>query len=165
MIRYASFGRRLWAMLLAIFVDLLVLWAMRAIIGAGEVAAPFTLWLLLHHIGLVTEGGNVGHRLAGLRVTTVDGERVGPVAAFIRLLTELALSIPPLFLGMLWMLDQPERRCWHDLLAGTVVVRESVPEHAPAPTWTDDPPWRRPATVASSQQESSDSGDLVRIDD
>lgn len=143
MIRYAGFGRRLWAFVLAVLVDLIVLGTMRAVIGGGDVGGPFTLWLLLHHVGLVMEGGTIGHRLAGLRVTRLDGDRVGIVHAFVRAIAEIALSIPPLFLGMLWMLDQPERRTWHDLLAGTVVVREAVPQAAPAPAWADDPPWRR----------------------
>jgi uncharacterized RDD family membrane protein YckC len=142
MITYATFGRRAWAWLLTLLVDLIVLGTMRGVTDGGDVLAPFGFWYALHHVGLVTEGGTIGQRLAGLRVVRVDGTRVGPMMAGVRELSRLFLSIPPIGLGLLWMLDEPQRRTWHDLLAGTVVVRESLTlEHA-SPDWAAAPPWQ-----------------------
>ena len=149
MIRYASFGRRVWAFVLTAVVDLIVLGAMRAAIGDGDVWGPFGFWYLLHHVGLVVEGGTLGHRLAGLRVVGIDGERLGVVHAFVREGARIALSFPPLALGVLWMLDQPRRQTWHDILAGSVVVREATQFEAAGPEWANDPPWRRPRPVAA----------------
>jgi uncharacterized RDD family membrane protein YckC len=143
-IRYAAPARRFWAAVVSVLVDLVVLGAMRAVIGGGDVGAPFAVWLLIHHVGLVTEGGTLGQRLLGVRVVTVDGERVGVLMAFVRIVALVGLAIPPLGLGVLWMLDQPQRRGWHDLLAGTVVVREVGVLQQAAPDWADDPPWLRP---------------------
>ena len=145
MIHYASFGRRLWAFTLSVFVDLIVLGTMQVVTGGGDVWTPFGFWLLLHHVGLVVEGGTIGQRLAGLRVVREDGEGLGVVHAFVRVLAKAGLSLPPLGMGFLWMLDQPRRQCWHDLLANSVVVRESTLQEMASPEWANDPPWRRAA--------------------
>lgn len=152
MIRYASLGRRCWAFTLSMLIDLIVLSTMLAVVGEdSSVAGAFGVWYLMHHVGLVAEGGTLGHRLAGLRVVGDDGERVPVVFAFVRQLVLIALSIPPLGLGVLWMLDEPQSRTWHDLLAHTVVVRESSASVESAPAWADAPPWRAPATAATSE--------------
>jgi uncharacterized RDD family membrane protein YckC len=143
MIRYASFGRRLWAFLLSLLLDLVVLGALYAYTGGADVTAPFLFWYLLHHVGLVVEGGTLGHRLAGLRIVALSGERVGIPQAIVRELVRVFASIPPLGLGVLWMLDEPQRRTWHDLAAGSIVVRELTPDTHLAPDWADSPPWRR----------------------
>lgn len=148
MIHYASFGRRLWAFILSVLVDLVVLGTMQVVTDGGDIWGAFGFWFLLHHVGLVVEGGTIGHRLAGLRVVREDGERLGVVHAFVRLFAQLALSFPPLGMGFLWMLDQPHRQCWHDLLANSVVVREATLLETASPDWGTDPPWRRERQVA-----------------
>jgi uncharacterized RDD family membrane protein YckC len=148
MIRYATFGRRLWAQLLTIVVDCIVFTTIEVLTNGGEVWPAFAFWYLLHHVGLVVEGGTIGHRLAGLRVVREDGERVGVPHAVAREVSKLALSLPPLGMGFLWMLDQPRRQTWHDLLANSVVVRESTQFAEASPEWAASPPWRR-ARVAS----------------
>lgn len=147
MIHYASFGRRLWAFTLSLVVDLIVLGTIEVVTGGGDVWPAFGFWLVLHHVGLVVEGGTIGHRLAGLRVVRENGERLGIVHAFVRELAKLGLSFPPLGLGFLWMLDQPQRQTWHDLLANSVVVREATMFEGASPDWATDPPWRRSRVV------------------
>lgn len=149
MIRYASFGRRLWAFVLSALVDLLVLGTMTVITDGADVWGAFGFWYLLHHVGLVVEGGTIGHRLAGLRVVREDGERVGIVHATVRELARIGLSIPPLGMGVLWMLDHPRRQTWHDLIANSVVVHEATELSTAAPAWSDDPPWRRSKDATS----------------
>ena len=150
MIRYATFGRRLWAFLLSVVVDLIVLGTMQTVTNGGDVWPAFGCWYLLHHVGRVVEGGTIGHRLAGLRVVNEQGGRVDVLRAFVREMAKLALSIPPLGLGVLWMLDHPRRQTWHDLLANSVVVRESTAFAEAAPEWSIDPPWRRERTDRSN---------------
>ena len=68
-------------------------------------------------------GAGVGKRALGLRV--VDQQTGGPIGyprAFVRWLTRI-LSALVLFLGYFWMLWDPDKQCWHDKLAGDVVVR------------------------------------------
>lgn len=142
LVTYASFGRRVWAFLLDLLIDLVVLLGLSVVVDDAHLAGLFAFWYLLHHVGLVTEGGALGHRLAGLRVVRQDGSRVPLARACIREVMRV-ISLLPLGLGMLWMLDDPERRTWHDLAAGTVVVRESRPLVPAAPAWGAEPPWLR----------------------
>lgn len=165
MIRYASFGRRLWAFVLSLLLDLLVLGALSTVTGGADIAAPFAAWYAIHHVGFVVEGGTLGHRLAGLRVVRVDGERVGVVHAVMREIMRLFVSLPPLALGALWMLDHPQRRTWHDLVADTVVVRELPAGAVTAPAWADDPPWRRegPNTPAAEATDTPSGESLPNL--
>ena len=143
MIVYASFGRRLWAFLLSLLLDAIVFGALWAVTGGERIGWTFGLWYLIHHVGLVTEGGSLGHRLAGLRVVRRDGTRLGVINALIRQIVLVCAAIPPLGFGVLWMLDEDERRGWHDLAGGSVVVRELPVANEVAPSWANDPPWHR----------------------
>jgi len=73
-------------------------------------------------------GQTPGKWLFGIRVVALGGGKVGLVRAFIRLGGYL-LSALPFYLGFLWVLG-PERRGFHDRLAGTEVVhtRRPAPE-------------------------------------
>lgn len=142
MITFATFGRRLGAFVLAWLVDLLVL-GLLAAIGVGEhLLSLWAAWYFIHHVGMVAEGGTFGHRLLGLRVVRADGEQLSLLMATVRWLVECASALS-LGFGYLWMLDEPQRRTWHDLAAGSVVVRESGRAAVAAPDWADDPPWQR----------------------
>lgn len=156
MITYASFGRRLWATILDALVDLVVFGTIALFTGSAAAWGAFGFWYLLHHVGLVVEGGTIGHRLAGLRIVREDGERVDVVRAFVREISRLFLSLPPLAMGFLWMLDQPERRTWHDLLGGSVVVREVALDAAAAPAWGAAPPWRVEAAATRPEHRSGE---------
>ena len=83
-------------------------------------AAYFTLsWSL--------GGQTIGMKPWRLRVVRGDG---GPVAlryALLRFVVAL-VSLAPAGLGFWWALFEPRRRAWHDLAAGTLVVRLDPPE-------------------------------------
>jgi uncharacterized RDD family membrane protein YckC len=67
-------------------------------------------------------GAGVGKRALGLRV--VDQRTGGPIGyprAFVRWLIQI-ISAMFCFLGYFWMLWDPDKQCWHDKLAGDVVV-------------------------------------------
>ncbi len=165
MIHYASFGRRLWAFTLSLIVDLIVLGTMQLVTNGGDIWTPFAFWYLLHHVGLVVEGGTIGHRLAGLRVVRENGERLGVVHAFVRLMAQLGLSFPPLGMGFLWMLDQPRRQTWHDLVANSVVVREATLFESASPDWATDPPWRRDTATDTGTVSPQDGPVAGRVGD
>lgn len=149
MITYAGFRRRLGAFLLSLLIDLAML-GLLALIGVGEYLPELWLaWYAIHHIGLVAEGGTFGHRLLALRVVCLDGSRVGFVNALIRAVVQIA-SFLPLGLGALWMLDERQRRTWHDLAAGTIVVREVQEQETAGPEWAAAPPWLAEQTPAEA---------------
>lgn len=75
-------------------------------------------FILLHGM----EGQTVGKWLLGLRVVAAGQEPIGYRRAALR----WAASLLALFsvVGLLWILFQREKRGWHDLIAGTWVVRQ-----------------------------------------
>ena len=73
-----------------------------------------------------------GKRLLGLRVSTVDGGRLGVVAAAVRQLAGV-LSWLTLNLGHAWALKPPQRRALHDHIAGARVTQSDAA--AALPWW------------------------------
>jgi uncharacterized RDD family membrane protein YckC len=118
----ARFGRRL--------VGVLIDWTACQLIAAAlfDVPLPFagvasgndTLILLglfaLENLLLVgTTGYTLGHRVVGLRVLSLDGQRARPFQVLVRTLL-LCLFLPAMF----WDKDG---RSLHDRAAGTLIVR------------------------------------------
>jgi uncharacterized RDD family membrane protein YckC len=68
-----------------------------------------------------------GKWLLGMRI--VDATSLGPPAFRQYLLRYVgyALSTLPLCLGFAWSLFDARRQCWHDKLAGTLVLRDPPP--------------------------------------
>ena len=68
-------------------------------------------------------GQSIGNKILGIRVLdTSTGRPLPSVRAFVRALMS-NLSALPCFLGFLWMLWEPRKRTWHDLVADSLVVR------------------------------------------
>jgi uncharacterized RDD family membrane protein YckC len=71
-------------------------------------------------------GQSIGNKILGIRVLEADTGRSLPYArAFVRALMS-NLSALPCFLGFFWMLWEPRKRTWHDMVANSLVVRASV---------------------------------------
>jgi len=115
----ARFGQRL----LALVVDWLTCQLVVAVVAGREVwtggngasLAVLGIFVVEQTLLVGLLGYTVGHRLAGIRVASLDGRVVGPVRGLGRAVL-VALVIPPL------VMDR-DARGLHDLAAGTVVVR------------------------------------------
>jgi uncharacterized RDD family membrane protein YckC len=83
------------------------------------VAAP-AIAILYNVVFWSFRGQTPGKWLLGLRVVTLGGGKVGLGRSAVRFFGYL-LSALPFYLGFLWVLG-PERRAFHDRLAGTEVV-------------------------------------------
>lgn len=68
--------------------------------------------------------GTLGKRIMGLKVTKVDGGKIGFGRASLRYVGRL-LGVLTLLIGFLIALVTPRRRALHDYVAGSVVVRAS----------------------------------------
>ena len=91
------------------------------------------LAILYHIVFRGLRGQTPGKWLLGLRVVALGGGRVGIGRATVRFAGYL-LSALPFYLGFLWVLG-PERRGFHDRLAGTEVVYTRHPgRKLPSPT-------------------------------
>ena len=68
-------------------------------------------------------GQSIGNKILGIRVLDADTGRSLPyVRAFVRALMS-NISALPCFLGFFWMLWEPRKRTWHDMVANSLVVR------------------------------------------
>ena len=71
-------------------------------------------------------GQSIGNKILGIRVLDADTGRSLPyVRAFVRALMS-NISALPCFLGFFWMLWEPRKRTWHDMVANSLVVRTTV---------------------------------------
>jgi uncharacterized RDD family membrane protein YckC len=83
----------------------------------------YFLLLAGYFIGFWTwQGTTLGGIVVGLRVVRTDGSQPRLVDSLIRALASL-FSFGVLAIGVLWMIQDPERQTWHDKIAGTYVVR------------------------------------------
>jgi uncharacterized RDD family membrane protein YckC len=89
---------------------------------------PFILVELVSftYFHATSAGQSIGNKIMGIRVLDADTGRSLPYArAFARALMS-SLSALPCFLGFFWMLWEPRKRTWHDIVADSLVVRASV---------------------------------------
>ena len=86
--------------------------------STGWIALIAAYFVLLHGMA----GKTVGKWLFGLRVVSADQKPITYRQALVRWLGALISAI--FGLGFLWILFSQEKRGWHDLLAGTWVIRE-----------------------------------------
>jgi uncharacterized RDD family membrane protein YckC len=90
----------------------------------------FVLWSVIHGFFIARGGQTIGKRLLGLRVVTVSDGRAADFSRYVvlRALPLTAVSLVPYLGGVLALADalaifRNDRRCLHDLIAGTRVVR------------------------------------------
>jgi len=86
---------------------------------------PFILVELAYftYFHATSAGQSIGNKILGIRVLDANTGRSLPYArAFVRALVS-NLSALPCFLGFFWMLWEPRKRTWHDMVADSLVVR------------------------------------------
>jgi len=87
------------------------------------------LWSGLALVGYATVRSSLGKWMMGLTIRQSNGD----IASAWRMLIRVFWSwLPALTLGLayLWIVVSPQRRGWHDILSGTLVVRD---ERDPTP--------------------------------
>jgi uncharacterized RDD family membrane protein YckC len=90
------------------------------------------VWWMVYFAGSwAVTGRTPGMAVFGLRVVLVDGRPATVGAAILRAAT-FPLSVALLGLGFLGILFQQQRRALHDLIAGTTVVYDPLPDAIPS---------------------------------
>lgn len=133
--RLASVGQRLGGYLLDTALTIVittVLMIMGGAIGAAgglteeeSLGTALLFWLvgsLILQCYFWSEGTSLGKYLLGLGVYKVDGARASFLTMFVRDTVGKMVSGLAFSLGFLWLLWDPCRQCWHDKIAGTVVM-------------------------------------------
>jgi uncharacterized RDD family membrane protein YckC len=94
-------------------------------LAAALITCLPVLWLVFNAAMWTMLGRTPGKALFGLRVVRADGTPVRLGRAVVRALGYLLSAI--LLLGFLWVLVDPDRKAWHDRIAGTAVVYDRRP--------------------------------------
>jgi len=109
-----------WIRFIATFLDLLVVLAVLTVLHV-----PFLcpiVWVA-YHIGMwAWKGTTVGGVVFGIKIFRRDGRQVDFAIALVRSLASLFSGLV-LFIGFFWAGWNREKLSWHDMIAGTVVVR------------------------------------------
>jgi uncharacterized RDD family membrane protein YckC len=120
----ALFRDRVAAFVLDIVLLAIIINILRA--DPDEMFAPI---LLAYHIAFWTwRQTTVGGLICQLRVVRTDGAPLTFADALIRGLAGV-FSLVVFFIGVLWILRDPDSQAWHDKIAGTYVVK--VPRNLP----------------------------------
>jgi uncharacterized RDD family membrane protein YckC len=114
--------------LLAIFIDGLILGFITGLLfgAAREVGGGISFVLTLVYnwfFWTQWDGQTPGKRLLGLRVVKADGSEIRTTDALIRA-TGYYVNTMFFMIGWIWALFDEQKRGWHDLLAGTVVIKD-----------------------------------------
>jgi uncharacterized RDD family membrane protein YckC len=93
--------------------------------GIAIAVAGVILVFVLYTVRLTaTQGQTWGRRIANVKVVRADnGEPPGWGRAFGRVLFAQFISGQCCYLGYLWMLWDTDKRTWHDMVAGTRVIK------------------------------------------
>jgi uncharacterized RDD family membrane protein YckC len=89
--------------------------------------AIFLFLLAAYLVGMWTwRGTTLGGAVLGLKVVRTDGRPLDFQAALVRVIG-CFVSFAPCGLGFFWASWTPERQAWHDIIAGTVMVKLPKP--------------------------------------
>ncbi|SNC60834.1 RDD family protein [Kytococcus aerolatus] len=113
----ARFGPRVVALFIDWFACLIIAgatWGNMHAGGSGQIVAHL-IFLAENVVLVAAAGGTLGHRLLGMQVVRLDGQRVGVLESLLRGVL-LALALP----ALVWDRDQ---RGMHDWVPRTVLLR------------------------------------------
>lgn len=105
------------------------IWTINTVVGVElkDRTGPLWLalllaWLFLYYwLGYTTVGKTVGMAVTGMRVVARNGAVLSPTRAAVRVLA-LPLSVSFLGIGLIGAFLGRERRTFHDVMAGSVVI-------------------------------------------
>jgi uncharacterized RDD family membrane protein YckC len=120
----AGFWRRFAALIIDSILLGIVDFVLRKIFSVGlyYVGSLIVNWGYYTAMEGSARGATVGKMALGIRVLDFEhGGRLSYGRALVRNVAKI-LSTIPIFLGFFWMLWDPEKRTWHDKIAGAVVV-------------------------------------------
>lgn len=102
-----------------------------AVLDLHDREGAFIILALTYHVIFwAWKGTTIGGVICQLRLVRVDGRPLEVTDAIVRALTGV-LSMGALGLGFLWILRDEQRQSWHDMVAGTLVVK--TPRGLPLP--------------------------------
>jgi uncharacterized RDD family membrane protein YckC len=136
---YGSFDQRLLAsaldwfivsgacILIAFVLTLIVSDKMLRIYIAVSLLIVIPLVKLIYHIIMESSAkqGTYGKQLLKIRVCDLQGNRISPAHAAGRNLAKI-FSVLTLFIGYLYSFFNKQQQCLHDIIAGTLVIKDRI---------------------------------------
>lgn len=117
--------------LAAFALDVILVAIVNGVLDLTDRDGAFIIVLAVYHVIFwAWKGTTIGGIICQLRLVRVDGQALTLSDALIRALTGV-FSVAALGIGFLWILRDEQRQSWHDLVAGTYVVK--VPRTLPLP--------------------------------
>lgn len=131
--RGSRFSAALIDMVVIFAIGFLLMWLARTLLPRlNPIVAtllPFLGFMAVNLVLLLRHGQTIGKRIVGIRIVRPDGRRVGAGRLIgLRYLLNGGLSLVPV-VGVFYAVVDPlfifgaRRRCLHDLIADTIVVR------------------------------------------
>ena len=115
----AGFGPRL----VAIVIDGILLGLVALLLRAVHLVAVAYIVDIAYFVGFwSTTGVTIGNRIMKIQVAKADGSALNWGTGVIRYIGYL-ISVIVIFIGLLWVLWDPNKQGWHDKMAHTVVIR------------------------------------------
>jgi len=136
---YASFDQRLlataldWFLVAGICIVLAFMVSLFITDRTARIAIAFSLLVVIPLVKLVyhvvmessAKRGTYGKHLLHIKVCDTQGERLTTAHATGRNLAKL-LSVLTLFIGYLYSFFNPQKQCLHDMVAGTLVIKDRL---------------------------------------
>ena len=117
--------------LAALTLDAILVAIVNGVLDLTNRDGAFVILLVAYHVVFwAWKGTTIGGIICQLRIVRVDGRSLTFSDALVRALTGV-FSAGALGIGFLWILRDEQRQSWHDLVAGTYVVK--VPRAFPLP--------------------------------
>lgn len=93
----------------------------------GGILAMIPLARLAYNVVMESSDkqGTYGKQLVKIRVADLQGDRITPSKALSRNLAKFVSALP-LFLGYLMAFFNKQQQCLHDIIAGTVVIKDRI---------------------------------------
>jgi uncharacterized RDD family membrane protein YckC len=109
-----------WIRFAATFLDLLLI---GTVLSVAHLLPLILIVWVAYHVGMwAWKGTTIGGVVLGIKVIRKDGRPLDFAVALVRSLASF-LSALVLFLGFFWVGWNREKDAWHDMIAGTTIVR------------------------------------------
>ncbi len=83
--------------------------------------AAWLLWMAYHFVLWAVSGGTVGDIVMRIKIVKENGAPMDWKTSFIRIMAAM-LSAVALFIGFFWAGWTRDKKAWHDIIAGTIIV-------------------------------------------
>ncbi len=112
-----------WIRVAAALLDLVLVAIVVGFMGVFKGPGVMMLFWLAYFIGMIAwKGTTIGGIICGLKVVRTDGGKMTLAVAAVRALSSF-FSVFILFIGFFWIGWSSEKQGWHDIIAGTYVVK------------------------------------------